>query len=249
MLNPDSDPTAPNELGFTARHLKTTWIALKRGQRKFSTADNYYQMLADVEAKFLQWLKELQPPPQEHPAAPFLVPITVREEIMKRLQGGLGWDKFMQDLRDSSAHKAVQEADSMPSETIADTSAPSEESEGGTEAKLTYWKAAYFLAYKRIRITDPRASTDKSANEYALKLCGLNSGSSGWQLFDKYRRLISPNDRNTFFNSAVDSFNSGDKFDKTPQALLKDIETIIPLLEGENKSEAESDLKRWNTTC
>lgn len=61
-LNPDNDPTAPKVLGINPNsHLKEAWIRLKRGGRVFDTDFHlHWQIMADVEYKFLEWLKELQ---------------------------------------------------------------------------------------------------------------------------------------------------------------------------------------------
>lgn len=117
MLKPQNDKNAPFELGLNPNaHLKDAFDRLKKGKRSYRKA-NYRQIRADVEAKFLQWLKELQPPPQEHPASPTT---TLPEQIMKRLEGGLGFDKFIQELQANS---------------LADTSTAPQESKGGTEAE------------------------------------------------------------------------------------------------------------------
>lgn len=129
---------------------------------------------------------------------------------------------------------------------------PPRMNEGGTGAEiepLTSWQAAYLLAYKRRVLEDPRNLGEKAdARIYARDLCKLTARNSGYQLYQRTTYLRKPTDRDAFFNSAVDASDHGEKYhDKSPKSFLKDIETIIPLLEGEQKAEAERDLKKWSS--
>jgi len=137
-------------------------------------------------------------------------------------------------------------------EPVAEHSAPAEPNEASTgaeiERKLTSWQAAYLLAYRKTTVIDPRNRGENApARVFARDLCNLTADNSGYQLYQRTTYLRSAKDRDAFFNSAVDAFHDGNKYhDKSPKSFLKDVETIIPLLEGEQKSEAKADLKKWN---
>lgn len=146
--------------------------------------------------------------------------------------------------------QSVTEAKEQPN-PVADTSTASQESKDGKGAengvKLTQRQVAYFLAYKNAGIRDPRSDDKKLADVWAKKLCKSYSPTTGEQLYSKFDKLRSAKQRQQAFNSQLDSYKNRDSNNRAMKATLLDIETIIPLLTGEAKTEAENDLKNWNT--
>jgi hypothetical protein len=126
---------------------------------------------------------------------------------------------------------------------------PLQGKEGSTGAKskgeLTQWQAAYLLAYQNAGIRDPRTDNERTADKIAKKLLAKYSPSTGGQLYTKFDKIRSKAKRQTVFNSVVDKYK-GNPNKKAIRAILENVKTILPLLEGVQKSEAESDLKRWN---
>jgi hypothetical protein len=159
-------------------------------------------------------------------------------ESVNKLPVALQWIDFL---------KEVAEGREL-SKPVVNFSTQSQEIKNGTGLGLTLWQASYLLAYRREVLEDPRNRENMPANTFALELCGRNAPNSGYMLYQNCTHLRSATDRERFFKSALDAFKEGNKWhDKSPKSFLKDIETIIQHLQGKKKTEAENDLKRWNT--
>lgn len=112
---------------------------------------------------------------------------------------------------------------------------------------LSQREAAYLLAYNRDSIQDPRSNPNSTAQQKVFELCKLNSPTSGEQLYTKYDKVRTPENRKRVFWSEIENFRSGGKSnEKGIQTILNAVEKVIPLISDEYKAEAEKDLKDWN---
>lgn len=116
----------------------------------------------------------------------------------------------------------------------------------GENLKLTIRQAAYLLAYQNKGIRDPRSDSEKSAEKCAKELCKNYSPSTGIQLYAKFDKLRSQEQRQKAFNSELNRFNEGQTDTRSMKAILKDLRAIIPHLKGGAKIQAETDLSNWN---
>jgi hypothetical protein len=183
-----------------------------------------WQQLADrfpIAEQWLDYLKDVSEPKQQHPAAPI---VTLRKMLRERFD-------------DSELPEFMQK--------------PPQAKKGGTEAengvKLTQRQAAYFLAYNNEGIRDPRSDTQKLADKWAKKLCKNYSATTGAQVYSKFDKLRSDKQRQQVFNSELDRYTNRDSDTRAMKAILSDIKTIVPLLTGKAKTDAENDLSDWNT--
>jgi len=146
--------------------------------------------------------------------------------------------------------RMASEAATDSPEQTAQTDTPPQGRKASTEAesepKLTQRQAAYLLAYQNAGIQDPRSDPNRLAHKWAKQLCRKYSPTTGDQLYERFDELRSKSDRQRAFNTAFDRF-SEKRNKRIVESLLTDIETIIPLLKGEQRTEAQNDLKRWNT--
>jgi hypothetical protein len=133
-LTPSKDKNAPIELGLDPNgHLKAAYSRLMQGEREYRTGYWYYnQILADVEVKFLQWLKEKQD--------------STRTESTQSVRGnGIAPNELSPSemiLRhaefDLRVERLKRERAELKAKPVADTSTATQESKGGTEAENKY---------------------------------------------------------------------------------------------------------------
>jgi hypothetical protein len=210
-------------LSHEDKHLRNAWEDISRGMR-------YIGGPRTLELGYRAGIAPM--PPKQGP-----VRLQVDHALRKVHLRAEAAHKYLQWLRDQQ----VQPEPSTPQECKDCTGA-----ENGLI--LTQRQAAYLLAYRNEGLQDPRSDSYRRANILALEMCQLSSPTSGQQLYVKFDRLRKASDRSAAFNTEVEKYKEAEtKSPKAMKAVLRDIETIIPRLEGKEKAEAETDLTNWKT--
>lgn len=253
LIDEDAKPLINYDI-YRKRKYWNLATGIRLGRRTFSSKS------AEVEAylKYLDWLKELPSkqiqPSQEQPSLTLnqIAPneLSPNELILRQEELFFKADSLKLERKKLNAERlAISETTEQPKPAKA-TSTAEQSNEGGTgvesEQKLTLWQAAYLLAYKREMLYESRHPNYEVSQNFAKEHCRLTSHHSGNLLYDKWKLLRQ--EREKFFYSALDAEKAGDKWhDKRPKSFLEDMKKIIPLLTGEQKAEAKTDLSNWNT--
>lgn len=112
---------------------------------------------------------------------------------------------------------------------------------------LSLRAAAYYLSFQKTTVHDPRSDNANKAGQFARDLCGLESVSSGRQLYNHWKGIgRDTSSRKRHFNSALEGIREGKSHArKTANNYLQDLSIAITHLPKESKSEAESELNNW----